>query len=62
MDSPNQYRKDFGVCKDQAGHFINGYTTGWKKLMLQKLFKDAEYVTLDDAILAEEAEENPGRF
>ncbi|MDB4584118.1 AAA family ATPase [Draconibacterium sp.] len=33
-----------------------------KSSLLKKLFKDAEYVTLDKVILAEEAEENPDKF
>jgi len=41
---------------------LTGVRQAGKSSLLQRLFEDAEYVTLDKIILAEEAEENPTLF
>ncbi len=41
---------------------LTGVRQVGKSSLLQKLFKDVEYVTLDKVLFAEEAEENPTRF
>ncbi|MFC2116073.1 ATP-binding protein [Bacteroidota bacterium] len=41
---------------------LTGVRQAGKSSLLKRLFKDAEYVTLDRIILAEEAEENPTLF
>lgn len=41
---------------------LTGVRQAGKSTLLQRLFKDAEYVTLDRIIVAEEAEENPSIF
>lgn len=41
---------------------LTGVRQAGKSSLLQRLFKDFEYVTLDRMILAAEAEENPTRF
>jgi len=41
---------------------LTGVRQVGKSSLLQRLFKDAEYVTLDKILLAEEAEENPSKF
>jgi len=41
---------------------LTGIRQAGKSSLLKRLFKDAEYVTLDRIILAEEAEENPTIF
>ncbi len=41
---------------------LTGVRQAGKSSLLQKLFKDAEYVTLDRIVIAEEAEENPTTF
>jgi predicted AAA+ superfamily ATPase len=41
---------------------LTGVRQAGKSSLLQRLFKDIEYVTLDRMILAEEAEENPTLF
>ena len=41
---------------------LTGVRQAGKSSLLQRLFTDAEYVTLDRIILAEEAEENPTLF
>jgi predicted AAA+ superfamily ATPase len=41
---------------------LTGIRQAGKSSLLQKLFSDADYVTLDKVLLAEEAEENPGKF
>ena len=41
---------------------LTGVRQAGKSSLLQRLYKDAEYVTLDRIILAEEAEENPTLF
>lgn len=41
---------------------LTGIRQAGKSSLLQKLFPEADYVTLDKVLLAEEAEENPGKF
>ncbi|MEN8251334.1 MAG: ATP-binding protein [Bacteroidota bacterium] len=41
---------------------LTGIRQAGKSSLLQRIFKDAEYVTLDRIVLAEEAEENPTSF
>ncbi len=41
---------------------LSGIRQAGKSSLLQKLFPEADYVTLDKLLLAEEAEENPGKF
>jgi len=41
---------------------LTGVRQAGKSSLLQKLFTDAEYVTLDRIVIAEEAEENPTKF
>ncbi len=41
---------------------LTGVRQAGKSSLLQKLFKDAEYVTLDKVLMAEEASVNPSKF
>ncbi len=41
---------------------LTGVRQAGKSSLLQKLFKDAEYVTLDKVLMAEEAGVNPSKF
>ena len=41
---------------------LTGIRQAGKSSLLQRLYADTEYVTLDRIILAEEAEENPTLF
>ena len=41
---------------------LTGVRQAGKSSLLQRLFPDAEYVTLDKIVLAAEAEENPTMF
>jgi len=50
------------AVKTRPALFLTGVRQAGKSSLLQRLFKDAEYVTLDKVLLAEEAIQNPGKF
>lgn len=50
------------AVKSRPVILLTGVRQAGKSSLLQRLFKDAEYVTLDRITLAEEAEENPTLF
>lgn len=58
----NHTEKIKKAVKTRPAVLLTGVRQVGKSSLLQRLFKDAEYVTLDKIILAEEAEENPAKF
>lgn len=50
------------AVKTRSVVLLTGVRQAGKSSLLKKLFKDAEYVTLDRLVYAEEAEENPTKF
>lgn len=59
-------RKNTNKIKEAANTrpvvLLTGVRQAGKSSLLQKVFKDTEYVTLDKVLIAEEAKENPERF
>ena len=54
--------KIINAVKTRPDILFTGFRQAGKSSLLQRLFKDAQYVTLDRILLAEEATENPGKF
>ena len=50
------------AAKNRPVLLLTGIRQAGKSSLLQKIFKDAEYVTLDKIVYAEEAEKNPFSF
>lgn len=50
------------AIKNRPVVLLTGVRQAGKSSLLQKLFKETEYITLDKIILAEEAETNPTKF
>jgi uncharacterized protein len=50
------------AVKTRPALLLTGVRQAGKSSLLQRMFKDAEYITLDKVLLAEEATENPGKF
>ncbi len=50
------------AVKTRPALLVTGVRQAGKSSLLQRMFKDAEYITLDKILLAEEATENPGNF
>ncbi|OQY19862.1 MAG: hypothetical protein B6I36_03035 [Desulfobacteraceae bacterium 4572_35.1] len=50
------------ACSSRPSVLITGARQTGKSSLLQRMFPDANYVTLDRVVVAAEAEENPGRF
>lgn len=50
------------AVKSRPVVLLTGIRQAGKSTLLQKLLRDAEYITLDKILLAEEAEENPSLF
>lgn len=59
-------RKNTDKIKEAANTrpvvLLTGVRQAGKSSLLQKVFKDTEYVTLDKVLIAEEAKENPEKF
>jgi predicted AAA+ superfamily ATPase len=58
----NHTEKIIKAVETRPAVLLTGVRQVGKSSLLQRLFKDAEYVTLDKILLAEEAEENPTKF
>ncbi len=58
----NHTAKIIKAVETRPAILLTGIRQVGKSSLLQKLFKDAEYVTLDKLILAQEAQENPEKF
>lgn len=58
----NYYQKILEAVKTRPALLLTGTRQSGKSSLLQRLFPDAEYVTLDKVLLAEEAEINPSKF
>jgi len=58
----NNTQKIIDAAKSRSVVLLTGVRQVGKTSLLRKLFKEAEYVTLDKTVLAEEAEENPTKF
>jgi predicted AAA+ superfamily ATPase len=50
------------AVKTRPALLLTGVRQAGKSSLLKRMFKDAEYITLDKVLLAEEATENPGNF
>src|SRR6056297_2584406 len=50
------------AVKTRPALLLTGVRQAGKSSLLQRMFKNAEYITLDKVLLAEEATENPGKF
>jgi uncharacterized protein len=50
------------AVKTRPAILLTGVRQAGKSSLLKRLFKDAEYITLDKVLMAEEASENPGKF
>ncbi len=55
-------KKIINAVKTRPAILLTGVRQAGKSSLLQRLFKDVEYITLDKILLAEEASENPGKF
>ncbi len=58
----NYTRKIEEAVETRSTVLLTGVRQSGKSSLLQRLFSEAEYVTLDRIVLAEEAEENPTTF
>jgi predicted AAA+ superfamily ATPase len=58
----NYTRKIEEAVETRSTVLLTGIRQSGKSSLLQRLFSEAEYVTLDRIVLAEEAEENPTTF
>jgi predicted AAA+ superfamily ATPase len=58
----NYYQKILEAIKTRPALLLTGIRQSGKSSLLQKLFPEADYVTLDKVLLAEEAEINPSKF
>ena len=58
----NNTQKILDAVKSKPVLLLTGVRQVGKSSLLQRLFKEAEYVTLDRILIAEEAEENPEKF
>lgn len=58
----NNYQKILEAVKTRPALLLTGVRQSGKSSLLQKLFPEADYVTLDKVLLAEEAETNPAEF
>ena len=58
----NNTQKIENAVKTRPVVLLTGVRQVGKSSLLQKLFKGADYVTLDKVALADEAEENPTKF
>jgi len=50
------------AVKTRPALLLTGVRQARKSSLLQRMFKDVDYITLDKVLLAEEATENPGKF
>jgi len=55
----NKTDKIIEAVKTRPAVLLTGIRQAGKSSLLQKLFKGADYVTLDKVLMAEEAAENP---
>ncbi len=58
----NNYKRIIDAAKTRPVIFLTGIRQAGKSSLLQRIFPEAEYVTLDKVLLAEEAEQNPTSF
>ncbi len=58
----NYYQKIIEAVKTRPALLLTGIRQSGKSSLLQRLFPEAEYVTLDKVLLAEEAKTNPSKF
>jgi uncharacterized protein len=58
----NNYQKITTAVKTRPALLLTGVRQAGKSSLLQKLFPEADYVTLDKVLMAEEAEVNPSKF
>lgn len=58
----NNYNRIAEATKTRPVVLLTGIRQAGKSSLLQRIFPDAEYVTLDKVLLAEEAEQNPTTF
>ena len=58
----NYTRKIEEAVETRSTVLLTGVRQSGKSSLLQRLFSEAEYVTLDRIVVAEEAEENPTTF
>ena len=58
----DNYKNILEAAKTRPALLLTGVRQSGKSSLLQKLFPEADYVTLDKVLLAEEAETNPTEF
>jgi predicted AAA+ superfamily ATPase len=58
----NNSKRIIEATKTRPVLLLTGIRQAGKSSLLQRIFPDAEYVTLDKVLLAEEAEQNPANF